>query len=88
MADGRNLIDQLNRSMPVATAMALGQLLEDIVQHQATLEVQLAAMAVKLNTSAAAGTGYLPIVPPASIAGVTFTPAASQATAVTPPSLR
>jgi hypothetical protein len=88
MADGRDLVKQLNRCMPIAAAVALGDMLEGMCQHIATLEQQLVTLAIKLNNDAGVtDVNYVPIVLPASSSTKTFTPAATQAKLVTPPSL-
>lgn len=71
MADGRDLQKQLNRCMPIAYAVGLGDLLQDLINHVTTLETQLATLATKLNADAGVtDTNYAPTTAPTAIVSI------------------
>lgn len=63
-----NLQDELNRCMPVAKKVGLGDLLVELVSRVTTLEAQLAALATKLNADGGVtDTNYAPTSAPTPI---------------------
>lgn len=66
-----NLQDELNRCMPVAQRVGLGDLLQSVISHITTLETQIAAMAVGLNAdTGVASTNYAPTTAATPIAAI------------------